>query len=215
MRRAGLALIALCLVIGIGGRARAALESLNMSGKLDTNSGFLNSGGYFYNDPFAAPTPFSFSAVFDPATMAAFPFAPANFALAQATFNVAGFGTFHSVPGVLFVLLTDPSLTGSIYGAGLVDYMAQGFIEGYTSAMRPFSANAPTPTALAGDLGIVAAAPPLWALLTNSDTLLISGFFGPVTASITLVPEPDAVTLLCLGLAALGFVRWAAKTLPV
>ncbi|MEO9188788.1 MAG: PEP-CTERM sorting domain-containing protein [Acetobacteraceae bacterium] len=190
-------LLALLVSFGGFGRAQAALEQLNMAGELDTNSGFLSSG------PFLNPTPFQFSAVFDPTI--GFPFGPGFGYLTQATFQVSGFPAVQSAPGTLAVLLADPSTFGA-YGAGLLNEAFDGYLEGYTTATPPFSAAAPTPTVFSDDLGTLGNLP-MFIALTDSDALVIGGFVDGLTASITAVPEPASIALFGIGLVGIALRR--------
>jgi hypothetical protein len=192
------AAVVLCLATWSSGRASAALLSLHLSGAFAPSSGLLPT------PVFTTPVAFSVSALFNPTP--SFSDGSDYAYLTQATFNISGFGAFITAPGSLAVLLGGPFLNGSDYEVGLISTSNTAFVEGYVLATPPLDVLSVTPTVFSEGVGVVSSFFPMEVYLNNGYSLIITGFEGPLSASIS-VPEPAAIVVLGFGLAGLVFVR--------
>jgi hypothetical protein len=199
-RREFLLAVAVGAVAALGSnRAEAGLLALDVTGSFGPTSTL---GG----SPFGVDTPYSFRAVFDPMdnvnpTPGAGYFRPTQF-----TIEIAGHGTLTGIPNVdLNVVVLDPSYHLGVYAAGLVTSAEDPFfLDTYSTVVRPFNPEVPTPTSFSGYLGTLAGAPYVITLPGGAGDLVIKDFGDAVpTASLLAVPEPSSLVVAVVGVLAL------------
>jgi hypothetical protein len=139
-----LAVVAVVLVMGLGGRAQAGILVENFSAELGpaTTVGGVPLGGN--------GTPFSFQAAFDTTTGTPVAQGIELFSVTSFTIEISGVSTFTGIANSnLNVFLFDPSSSLVAYGVGLATASTQfGFFGVFGTASTPFSAAAPTPSML-------------------------------------------------------------------
>ncbi len=187
-----LAVSAIGLVVGLGGRAEAGLLVENFSASFGPTTTL---GGV----ALGADTPFAYQATFDTSTGVSI--GPFEFyAVTSFTIDIAG-TTYTGIPNPsLNVMLADPSTLGA-YIVGLADPSfvtgGPGFFAAYGVASDPsFSAAAPTPSTFSVFEGPAPQLPYSIPLVGVTGGLVISDYANVLpTASISAVPEPSSFAL--------------------
>jgi hypothetical protein len=194
------------LAVALGLAATEAAEAgpmmiLNYSGTFGPNTTL---GGVALD----ADTPFTFTAVFD-ATTNVDPDPRYGIFPAVVTFEIAGHGTFRSLPSPDVNVYLYSGAIG--FAVGLSDTTrASGFWGLFGTATPPFIGSLPTPTVLTDFIAPFTHLPSTIPLVGGVGDLVINDIAAlGTTASVAAVPEPASLAMA--GLGALGLAGIARR----
>ena len=204
---------ALGLAVLASGRVEASMLTLNMSGTFGPTATL---GG----TALGAGTPFMVAATFD--STSGIPYQnKTGVELFQtvATFTIAGFGTYTSVPGAnVYVGLVDLSAGYGYYEAVLTNATGSvGFGGAYATATPSFSVLNPAPAVLSDLLFSSSFGTYTVPLQSGAGNLVlpVEGGFGAIEAYATItstVPEPSTLALSATGLLVVCVASWCSRT---
>lgn len=179
-------------------------------------SGTLGSGTTLGGAAVAEDTAFSYSATFDPTTMADLEAGQAAiFSVTDFSVTIDGYGTYTADPANWSVILSDGSAGGpfgGFYLSGMVRNSGEpesyGFLNFFSTTTPAFSQSSPAATVFSGYVGTFGSTVITVDLTGVSGGLVFSSISGSSAASITAVPEPaETAIAIGIGLAAFALIR--------